>query len=146
MTGVAMIDPNWPGLVMVKVPPWTSSGRSWRERAARASPLMRLESPSAERSWADWMDGVLVALEPRVERGVLAQRVDGRAGHEGQRREADLAAGALDARHVGLDPRRARGRGVERALHVLADGAAHARELLAFRRRLRVGAVRRLRV
>ena len=48
MTGVAMIEPNWPGLVIVNVPPWTSSGRSWRERAARARSLMRLASPSAD--------------------------------------------------------------------------------------------------
>ena len=36
------------------------------------------------------MDGVLIALEPCVERGVLAQRVDGGAGHEGQRGQARL--------------------------------------------------------
>ena len=34
----------------------------------------------------------------------------------------------LHAAHVDLDPGRARGRGVERALHVLADLAAHARQ------------------
>ena len=46
-----------------------------------------------------------------------------------------------------LDPGRARRGGVERALHVLADRAAHARQLLPLRRRRRrVGAVGRLRV
>ena len=36
ITGVAMIEPYWPGLVIVNVPPATSSGRSSRLRARRA--------------------------------------------------------------------------------------------------------------
>ena len=36
MIGVARTVPNWPGLVIVNVPPWTSSGRELlRARALR---------------------------------------------------------------------------------------------------------------
>ena len=38
MIGVAMSDPYWPGLVIVKVPPRTSSGLSWRARARQLTP------------------------------------------------------------------------------------------------------------
>jgi hypothetical protein len=64
MTGVAMIEPNWPGLVIVNVPSWTSSGLSVRDRAERASSLMRLESPSAERSCAERITGTMSPSSP----------------------------------------------------------------------------------
>ena len=41
MTGVAMIEPNCPGFVIVNVPPRTSSGASARARARFATSRMR---------------------------------------------------------------------------------------------------------
>ena len=52
MIGVAAIAPKAPGLVIVNVPPRTSSGDSSPARARRPSSAMARPSPSAESSWA----------------------------------------------------------------------------------------------
>ena len=70
-----------------------------------------------------------LVLEPGVQRRVLPQRGDRRAGNEGQRGHAQRRASSLDPAHIDLDPGRTVGRRLERALHVLADLFAHAREL-----------------
>ena len=77
------------------------------------------------------MAGVALALEPGVQRRVLAQRVDRRPRHERQRGHAEPRPRRLDPAHVDLDPRRAGRGGLERALHVLADLPAHPRQLAA---------------
>src|ERR1700740_2448219 len=57
MMGVAMIAPYCPGVVIVHVPPWTSSRGRCRDRARRATSRIRAASPSTENSWARWMTG-----------------------------------------------------------------------------------------
>ena len=66
MIGVAMIEPNWPGLVIVNVPPRTSSGASSRPGARRARSLMRSARPST--------DEVLRVADHRDDQPVLAER------------------------------------------------------------------------
>ena len=46
MMGTLMIEPNGPGLVIVNVPPCTSSGMSFLDRARLATSLMALASPT----------------------------------------------------------------------------------------------------
>ena len=64
MIGVAMIEPNWPGLVIVNVPPSTSSAVSSRARARRAMSLIRAARPSTDSSWALWMTGTMRPSSP----------------------------------------------------------------------------------
>src|SRR3954463_502808 len=159
MIGVAASAPYWPGFVIVNVPPRTSSGCSSRSRARRgrgagggaggvadaaAEPLVgevlrvaddRHDEPVVgERDGDAEVDLVVagegVALEPRVEVGELAQRLDDAARDDRQRRRPDRGPAALDRAHVALDDRRAVGGDLERALHVLADRLAHTRERL----------------
>ena len=113
MIGVAAIAPNWPGLVIVNVPPRTSSGRRSPSRARPARSRTRRARPSsrevlrvadhghdqpvvAERDGDPEVHAVVlgeaVALEPGVERRELAQRVDDAARDDRQRRRADQRA------------------------------------------------------
>ena len=46
MIGTLMIEPNGPGLVIVNVPPWTSSGASRLLRARVATSLMARARPT----------------------------------------------------------------------------------------------------
>src|SRR5947199_127203 len=64
MIGVAMIEPYWPGLVIVNVPPRTSSAESSFARARRASSLIRAARPSAESSCASWITGTIRPSAP----------------------------------------------------------------------------------
>ena len=65
ITGVAMIEPAPPGLVIVNVPPRTSSGVELRRRArARAMSLIRAARPSTESSWASRMTGTIRPSSP----------------------------------------------------------------------------------
>ena len=65
MTGVAMIEPNWPGFVIVNVPPRTSSGVELRApaRAARGRGCAR-PGPRRERSCASRMTGTIRPSSP----------------------------------------------------------------------------------
>ena len=53
MIGVASTAPNWPGLVIVNVPPWTSSGcrRFSRARAARSPIAAAIPSTLSRCAW-----------------------------------------------------------------------------------------------
>ena len=152
MIGVAAIAPSAPGFVIVNVPPSVSPGCSCPARARSATSRiasrealvveqMRVADHRHDEAALAEVDGdaevdrrVLreaAVLEPRVERRVHAQRLDRAARDDRQVRRADLAPAALDRAHVGLEDRRAVRGGVERAAHVLADQAAHARQRLA---------------
>src|SRR5215210_3874114 len=62
ITGVAMIEPYPPGLVIVNDPPRTSSGDSSPPRARRAMSLMRAARPSTEYCCASRMTGTIRPL------------------------------------------------------------------------------------
>src|SRR4051794_9262115 len=64
MIGVAMIEPYWPGLVIVNVAPATSSGTSCFERARLARSRIRLARPSGARSCASWTTGTIRPSSP----------------------------------------------------------------------------------
>ena len=64
MIGVAMIEPYWPGLVIVNVPPRTSSAVSSRARARVARSRIRAASPSTDSSWASWITGTISPSSP----------------------------------------------------------------------------------
>jgi hypothetical protein len=150
---VAIIEPNWPGFVIVNVAPWTSSGLSWRERARRARSRMRRERPSGaahdghdqpvlpERDGDAEVDLLVhrvdVVLQPGVEQGELHERADRAARDERQRGDGELLARDLDARDVDLDPGRAGRRRHLRLLHMHPDGLAHARQRTPLGRRVR---------
>ncbi len=59
-----MIDPYWPGAVIVNVPPSTSSAVSSRARARLASSLIRVARPSTDSSWARWITGTIRPSSP----------------------------------------------------------------------------------
>ena len=59
MMGVASTAPNWPGFVIVNVPPWTSSGSSLPERARSATSAMAAAIPSRLSRWAFGITGTI---------------------------------------------------------------------------------------
>ena len=171
MIGVAMIDPYWPGLVIVKVPPYTSSGVSCRDRARRAISRIRAASPSTDSSCARGTTGTISPSSPSdtaIPRFTSLWRVyfspSSHAFIAGCSRMASIDARATNASAV--TPRRARTAStrpmstsihvvhvaaVSRGpLHVLADLPAHPGKAVAVlrhrgrRRRHRLGPVRAL--
>jgi hypothetical protein len=64
ITGVAMIDPAPPGLVIVNEPPRTSSGVRAFARARFARSLIRVASPSTDSSCASRMTGTMRPPSP----------------------------------------------------------------------------------
>src|SRR5215208_2906112 len=64
MIGVASTAPKAPGLVMVKVPPLSSSGESCFLRARCATSSMRAASPSCDSSWAFRITGTISPSSP----------------------------------------------------------------------------------
>jgi hypothetical protein len=59
MIGVPMSEPNTPGLVMVKVPSWTSAGASFLARARAARSFSVRVIPERERSSARLITGTM---------------------------------------------------------------------------------------
>ena len=108
MTGTLMIEPNGPGLVIVNVPPWTSSGVSFLFRArvatsltARARPIRFIVSaPLTTGTMRPLVQGdrdpqvhvvladQLVAADLPVDVGEGEQRLGDRPGHERHVRQA----------------------------------------------------------
>ena len=128
MIGVSHSAPTLPRLVIVKVPPPSSSGPILLVRVRSATSAIFLARPAIERSPASLTTGVMQALlgvdgerevlavvvgdlpgvgvDRRVELGVLLERVDRGLGEERQVGQLDALAG----QEVGLRPRRAGGR------------------------------------
>jgi hypothetical protein len=144
MTGVAKRLPKLPKLVMEKVPPETSSGLSWRERARAARSTMELadnghDQAVFERHGDADIDLVVIedvgALNRGVDDGECAQGFDGGAGDEGQEGQteaiafAELLLGpgaeARDLGHIDAVDGGDVGRGAFGEQHVLGDLLAH---------------------
>ncbi len=113
MIGVPITDPNTPGLVMVKVPFWTSSGLSFLARARSPRSLIARARPSSDSSSACLITGTMspqssaTAMPRLMSRRRMVLSPETAALSAGCLRSVSAAAFAMKARKVRFTPRSA---------------------------------------